>query len=68
MTKWTSIYQVDLEYRAEIVKDVLRDKGITAEIFRHKDSAYGFGHLEVQVPSDEVLLAIRIIEKEIKFE
>ncbi len=68
MTKWKSVYKVGLEHRATIVRDVLVDRDIEAMIMVKKDSTHGFGYLEVQVPVDKVILAIKIIEEEIHFE
>jgi len=68
MTDWRSVYKDHREYRATIVRDVLTDQEIDAVIVNKKDSPYGFGFLEVQVPSDQVILAIKIIEEGIHFE
>lgn len=68
MSKWQSVYKVGLEHRATIVRDVLLDQEIDAIIVSKKDSTHGFGFLEVQVPADHVILAIKIIEEKIKFE
>lgn len=68
MPKWQSVYRDGLEHRVTIVRDVLNDRDITAEILRKKDSTHGFGYLEVRVPADQVILAIKIIEEEIRFE
>ena len=68
MSEWKSVYKEPLEYRANIVRDVLRDRDIPATVFTKKDSAYGFGYFEVHVPTDEVILALKIIEENIRFE
>ena len=68
MTNWQKVYKDGREHRATIVRDVLVDRDIDAVIVTKKDSAYGFGYLEVQVPSDQVILAIKIIEEDIHFE
>ncbi|MCF6359924.1 MAG: DUF2007 domain-containing protein [Cyclobacteriaceae bacterium] len=50
MSKWSKVYESKLPYRAEIVKDILDQKGINAIIMNKKDSAYDiFGQLEVHV-------------------
>lgn len=67
MNKWKSVYKVGLEHRATIVRDVLLDRDIEAVVVNKKDSPYGFGFLEVQVPVDQVILALKVIE-EINFE
>lgn len=68
MTNWQRVFKDSQEYRATIVRDVLLDRDIDAVIVTKKDSPYGFGYLEVQVPSDQVILAIKIIEQDINFE
>lgn len=68
MTKWQKVFKDSQEHRAAIVRDVLIDRDIDAVIVSKKDSPYGFGYLEVQVPTDQVILAIKIIEQDINFE
>lgn len=69
MSKWSKIYESKKPYRAEIVKDILEQKGIKAIIMDKKDSAYDiFGQMEVHVEAKEVLNALKIIEDDIKFE
>ena len=69
MSSWSKIYESKRPYRAEIVKDILEQKGIKAIILNKKDSAYDiFGQLEVHVEAEKVLTALKIIEDDIKFE
>jgi hypothetical protein len=68
MAHWQKVYKDGSEHRASIVRDVLIDRDIDAVLVTKKDSAYGFGYLEVQVPSEQVILAIRIIDEDIHFE
>lgn len=69
MSNWSKIYESKKPYRAEIVKDILEQKGIKAIILNKKDSAYDiFGLLEVHVEAEKVLTALKIIEDDIKFE
>jgi hypothetical protein len=69
MNNWASIFESKHEYKAEIVKDVLVDKGFDAVILNKKDTAYSiFGQYEVHVASEQAVRAIRIIENDIKFE
>jgi len=69
MSNWSKIYESKKPYRAEIVKDILEQKGIKAIILNKKDSAYDiFGQLEVHVEAEKVLTALKIIEDDIKFE
>lgn len=63
------VYEDAHPVRVEIVKGVLSEHDIPAIIVNKKDSAYQLvGHLEVHVPQDNVISAIKIIEEEIKFE
>lgn len=64
---WKTVYKTENTQRAEIVKAILAEKGLSPVIINKKDSAYLFGLMEVQVNVEEVLTAIRVIE-EIKFE
>lgn len=68
MMHWQRVYKDNREHRATIVRDVLMDREIDAVVVNKKDSPYGFGFLEVQVPADQVILALKIIEEEIQFE
>jgi len=68
MATWQGVFKDGVEHRATIVRDVLNEHEIDAVLVSKKDSAYGFGYLEVQVPADQVILAIKIIQEEIKFE
>ena len=68
MAYWQQVYKDKQVHRASIVRDVLEDRNIEAMMVDKKDSMYGFGYYVVQVPADEVILAIKIIQEEIKFE
>lgn len=59
---WKTVYKTENNQRAEIVKAILEEKGMSPVIINKKDSAYLFGLMEIQVHVDEVLEAIRIIE------
>ena len=65
--KWQTIYKTENQQRAEMVKTILEEKGFQPVVINKKDSAYLFGLMEVQVNVEEVLEAIRELEK-IKFE
>jgi len=68
MSKWSKVYESKMPYRAEIVKDILDQKGINAIIMDKNDSAYYiFGQFEVYVNVESVLNALKIIENDIKF-
>ncbi len=69
MKGWEKVFDTDKRYQAEIVKDVLMEKGITAVVINKKDSSYlVFGRCEVHVAREDVLRAINMIENDIKFE
>ena len=68
MAKWQKIFSSFHAYQAEIVKDVLEDRGMNPVMINKKDSAYdNFGLHEVHVNSDEVMRALKIIENDINF-
>ncbi len=68
MASWQTVFKTDKLYRAEIVKDCLKEYNIQPIVVDKKDSAYQLGYYEVKVATEEVLVAIKIIEDEIKFE
>ena len=68
MNDWQPVFKDERQHRAEIVKSVLKDADIAAVVVNKKDSAYGFGILEVRVQPDDVLRAIKIVKEDIKFE
>ena len=68
MKSWVVIFESKQEHKAEIVKDVLSDKGFDAVVVNKKDTAYNmFGQFEVNVAPEHAVRAIRIIENDIKF-
>ena len=69
MKNWAKVYSAKAEYKVEIVKDVLADKGYEPVIVNKKDTAYNiFGEYEVYVAPEYTVLALRVIENDIKFE
>lgn len=69
MPNWSKIYETKKPYRAEMVKDILKQNGIEAIVLNKKDTAYDiFGQLEVHVNADKVIKALKIIEDDIRFE
>ena len=70
MKDWTVVYKTPISSSAEIVKGVLMDRGITAVIINKKDSSIQInnGQVEVMVPRDQVLNAMKIVNDEITFE
>ncbi len=69
MKGWEKVFDTDKRYQAEIVKDVLMEKGLVAVVIDKKDSFYMvFGRCEVHVAREDVLRAINMIENDIKFD
>ena len=69
MNNWTKVFASKDEYKAEIVKDVLVDKGFDPVIINKKDTAYNiFGEYEVHVAKEFAVSSIRVIENDINFE
>lgn len=69
MNNWTKIFSSKEEHKAEIVKDILSDKGFEPVIVNKKDTAYNFfGEYEVYVAPKDTVMALRVIENDIKFE
>lgn len=67
MSNWQKVYSDKMEYRAEIVKAVLEDRGIQPVLVNKKDTAYQLGYFEVHVAPDSVLQALKVINDDIKF-
>jgi membrane protease YdiL (CAAX protease family) len=68
MAGWQKVFESDSPIRAEIVKGVLEEKGITAIVLNKKESVYQIhGSYQVMVSSNETIQAINIINNEIKF-
>jgi len=67
MSKWQAVYKTSQLYKAEIVKAILFDRGLSPILIDKQDSNYKIGYFEVNVSPDEVLKAIKIIENEIDF-
>lgn len=69
MKDWNIVYKTPIISRAEIVKGVLNGRDIEAVIVNKKDSTLHFSHglVEVLVPNDKVLKAVKIVNDEITF-
>ena len=61
---WERVYSSTFEHKVGIVKAVLADNGIEAVVVNKKDSFYLFGEIELHVQAENVIKAIKIIEKE----
>ena len=69
MKDWSLVYKTKNLSRAEIVKGVLSERGINAVVINKKDSSLPLSHgqMEILVPCDVVLKAIKIVNDEIAF-
>jgi hypothetical protein len=67
MNGWQRVYFSDKLYRAELVSAVLEEHNFNPVIVNRKDSAYQWGHYEVYVAPEFVLMALKIISDEISW-
>ncbi len=69
MKDWTVVFKTSIMSRASIVKGVLAEHDISSFIVNKKDSTLHFSHgqVEVLVPNDVFLKALKIVNDEIKF-
>ena len=58
---WEVIYSTNQLYEAEVVKEMMADNEIECVIMNKKDSTYGFGEIELCVPTEDVLKAKQLI-------
>ena len=70
MTGWSAVYKTPTLSRAEIVRGILSELGITAVVINKKDTTLHMfnGQVEVMVQQEDVVRALKIIEDEISFE
>lgn len=63
MDNWTSVFETDQLYKAELIKDILCNNDIDAVILNQKDSSYtSFGEIYVMVSQEEKEKAEGIIK------
>lgn len=68
MENWIKVFEDQNQIRAEIVKGILEDRGISALVMNKKESVYKiYGTYEVLVPKEKVLDAMQLIQHEITF-
>lgn len=60
---WVKIYETGDPVRAEMARQILADSDIEAVVINKKDSAYGFGELELYVSRDRVIRAKNILKE-----
>ena len=64
---WVKIFSCDQYHKAEIVRSVLEEEGLTPVIMDKKDSLYLIGNYEVHIPATDLMEANRIIRNKINF-
>ncbi|GAA0879334.1 hypothetical protein GCM10009119_23020 [Algoriphagus jejuensis] len=68
MENWIKVFEDQNQIRAEIVKAVLEENGISAVVMSKKETVYNvFGTHEVLVPQADGLAAMQLIQNEITF-
>ncbi len=68
MQNWIKVFEDQNQIRAEIVKGILEENGISAVVMNKKETVYHvFGTYEVLVPNENVLEAMKLIQNEITF-
>lgn len=67
MSKWKLVFKSQKLHEASIVEGVLRENGLKAVQITKQDPNYLIGYIEVYVPPQEALIALNLIENEIKF-
>jgi len=61
LDNWIVIYTSAQLYEAEMVRSIMADNEIECVIMNKKDSTYGFGEIEVYVPTEEAFKAKQLI-------
>lgn len=68
MQNWIKVFEDQNQIRAEIVKAVMEENGIPAVVMSKKETVYHvFGSYEVLVAQADGLVAMQLIQNEIKF-
>ncbi|MBC7922902.1 MAG: DUF2007 domain-containing protein [Ferruginibacter sp.] len=67
MTTWQKVFAAPQSYRAEMVRAILEEHGLSPLVVNKQDSNYHFGEHEVYVLPHDVLRALTIIRDEIQF-
>jgi hypothetical protein len=66
--EWQKIYESSFRHRVDIVKAFLYDQDILAVVINKKDSSYKFGTFQLMVDRNDVIRAMTLIDKNIRFE
>lgn len=68
MQSWIKVFEDQNQIRAEIVKGVLEENGISAVVMSKKEIAYQvLGTYEVLVSHGDAMAAMQLIQNEITF-
>ncbi len=60
---WKKVYSTENGIQAELIRGLLENNEIRAVIVNKRDSQYNdFGDVEIHVPTNKVLTAIKIIQ------
>mgnify|MGYP006198836593 CR=1 FL=1 len=69
MQNWIKVFEDQNQIRAEIVKGVLEENGISAMVMSKKEIAYQvLGTYEVLVSQGDAIAAMQLIQNEITFQ
>ena len=69
MNNWQKVFETENNIRASMVSDLLKEKGLNPIIVNKKDSSLNnFGQIEILVPPQDVLHALKLINEDINFE
>jgi hypothetical protein len=69
MNNWQKVFETENNIRASMVSDLLKEKGLNPIIVNKKDSSLNnFGQIEILVPPEDVLHALKLINEDLNFE
>ncbi len=69
MNNWQKVFETENNIRASMVRDLLKEKGLNPIIVNKKDSSLNnFGQIEILVPPEDVLRALKLINEDLNFE
>jgi hypothetical protein len=58
---WVVIFSTAQLYEAEMAKSMLADNDIESVVMNKKDSTYGFGDIDIYVPTNKAFRAKQLI-------
>jgi hypothetical protein len=62
-TDWVLVYSTNEFYKAEILIEILEERGIVCQQIDKKDSTFAWGDIELYVMKDDVEIAQKLIEE-----